>query len=376
MSSNKQEIEEMKSKGGWYLPNIQQDSNATVSSTTPQTTSTVEISSPEKTATTEVRTEYDAETKQGAQNDYDKSMAQQGYTKNEQGEWKPNNSFLSSVIDMKKHNEEVERVNKAKALNAGLYHALSTIGDMIAASGGGSVYKRDKDTIAADATKDTIARRDALIVAENNARAKDRESLMNAIKNAQAAYDKYLELNGVKKSQQTSVGGTETRTTTNSGGTTTQSTNTIKSGEATKFTPITVYSQDGRGRTMYVDRTMAAQYANQAWSDLTRIDLRNNKELRNYAESKGYIDGDGKWKPSLDSVILSDPEIFKALPSTTQQMNRELYFKSEEFGRYVNGADFNSMTEEQQKAERDRIYNSVYGAEDEGFNPNSKSVLS
>jgi hypothetical protein len=105
-----------------------------------------------------------------------------GFEREESGKLKDTNSTISDLIDMRKYTEESERINRAKALNAGLFNAFATIGDMISAGVGGNVYKRDKDTTAADAAKDTDAKKKALIDAEKAAKDKDRQRYADVVK--------------------------------------------------------------------------------------------------------------------------------------------------------------------------------------------------
>jgi hypothetical protein len=357
----KRKVNEFVAGADWYLPNIQQSSTTTQSSTTPSTTSTVTVDTPTKTTTAESSTHYSDEVKQGGQAEYEKSMRDQGFVKNAKGEWVMNDSSLGSVLNMQKHNQDVERVNRAKALNAGLFNAISTIGDMISAGTGGNVYKREKNTIAEDAAKDTIERRDAAVAAEAAAKEKDRAALLDALKNAKAANDKYLELNGIKKTSQSTEGYQETRSTENSGGTTTQSSTTSKSPEATHFTPIVVHSADGSHDTLYVDKTMAQLYKDKAWQELQRINLSQNTELARVLEEQGYTDSNGNLKPTLKDRIIDDPKVYPFLPASVQQMNRELYKRSEVFGRYINSSDFGNLPLDKQYAEMERINAQIYG---------------
>lgn len=378
MSEEKErKVNEFVAGAGWYLPNIQQSSTTTQSSTTPSTKSTVTVYAPTKTTTAESSTHYSDEVKQGGQAEYEKTMRDQGFAKNANGEWVMNDSSLGSVLNMQKHNQDVERVNRAKALNAGLFNAISTIGDMISAGTGGNVYKREKNTIAEDAAKDTIARRDAAVAAEAAAKEKDRAALLDALKNAKAAHDKYLELNGIKKTSQSTEGYQETRTTENSGGTTTGRSTTTKTHDPVHFTPIVVHSADGSYDTLYVDKAMAQLYKDKAWNELLRIDLSQNTNLANILDARGYTNSDGNLKPSLKDEIINDPDVFKALSPAMQQMNRELYKRSEVFGRYINSSEFRNLPLDEQYAEMERINARVNGvqaaAEEEGFNPNSSN---
>lgn len=357
----KRKVDEFIAGANWYQPNIQQSSTTTQSSTTPSTKTTVTVDSPTKTTTAEVSTYYSDEVKKGGQAEYDKSMRDQGFAKNSKGEWVRNDSSLGSVLNMQKHNQEVERVNKAKALNAGLFNAISTIGDMISAGTGGNVYKREKNTIAEDAAKDTIARRDHAVAAEAAAKEKDRAAMLDALKNARAAHDKYLDLNGIKKSSQTTEGYQETRTTENSGGKTTGRSTTTKTPDPTHFTPIEVHSADGSHDTLYVDKTMAQLYKDKAWQELQRINLSQNTELARVLEEQGYTDSNGNLKPSLKDRIIDDPKVYPFLPASVQQMNRELYKRSEVFGRYLNSSDFRNLPLDEQYAEMERINAQIYG---------------
>lgn len=357
----KRKVNEFVASAGWYLPNIQQSSTTTKSSTTPSTTSTVTVDTPTKTTTAESSTHYSDEVIQGGKAEYDKLMQDQGFVKNAKGEWVLNDSSLGSVLNMQRHNQEVERVNRAKALNAGLFNAISTVGDMISAGTGGNVYKREKNTIAEDAAKDTIARRDAAVAAEAAAKDKDRAALLDALKNAKAAHDKYLELHGIKKTAQTTEGYQERRTTMNSGGTTTGRSTTTKTPDPTHFTPIEVHNVDGSHDTLYVDKTMAQLYKDKAWQELQRINLSQNVELARVLEEQGYTDSNGNLKPALKDRIINDPNVYPFLPASVQQMNRELYKRSEVFGRHINSSDFRNLPLDEQYAEMERINAQIYG---------------
>jgi hypothetical protein len=357
----KRKVDEYITGASWYLPNIQQKSTTTTSSTTPQTTSTTTVDAPTKTTTAESSTFYSDKVKKGGQAEYEKSMRDQGFAKNSKGEWVRNDSSLGSVLNMQKHNQEVERVNRAKALNSGLFNAISTIGDMISAGTGGNVYKREKNTIAEDAAKDTIARRDAAVAAEAAAKEKDRSALLNALKNAQVANDRYLEMHGIKKTSQTSGGYKETRTTENSGGRTTQRTTNTQSPDPVRFTPIVVHSADGSYDTLDVDKAMAQLYKDEAWNELQRINLSQNTELARVLEEQGYTDSNGKLKPTLKDRIIDDPNVYPFLPLSVQQMNRELYKRSETFGSYVNSIDFKNLPLDEQYAAIERIEARING---------------
>lgn len=357
----KRKVNEFVASADWYLPNIQQSSTTTQSSTTPSTTSTVTVDTPTKTTTAESSTYISDEVKKGGRAEEEKSMRDQGFVKNGNGEWVLNDSSLGSVLNLQRHNQEVERVNRAKALNAGLFNAISTIGDMISAGTGGNVYKREKNTIAEDAAKDTIARRDAAVAAEAAAKEKDRAALLDALKNAKAAREKYNELHGIKKTSQTTEGYKETRSTANSGGTTTQSSTTTKTPDPTHFTPIVVHSADGSYDTLWVDKAMAQLYKDKAWNELQRINLSQNGGLARVMEEQGYVDSNGNLKPTLKERIVDDPKVYPFLPASVQQMNRELYKRSEVFGRYINSSDFRNLPLDEQYAEMERISAQIYG---------------
>lgn len=347
---------------GWR-PNIYgETTHSHGSQTTPETTSTTTTETPTKNSSASSYTEYTDAVRQGAVADSDKAMTQQGYEKNDKGEWVKKDNYLSSILNMKKHNEEVERINRAKALNAGLLNAFTTIGDMISAGVGGNVYKRDKNTIAEDAAKDTIARREATIQAEAVAREKDRQDLLKALESAKAAHDKYLELNGIKKTEQTQEGHTETRTSTNSGGTSRSSSFTTKK-EKKPTEVMNVMDIDGGATQMAVDSVEAEKYRNTAWSAIKNINLANNAEFARYARNAGYLNGN-KWDERSKYVAVNDVNLIKMLPQDVQLMNRELRKNSELYAR--------SVLQAPNEAERSQVisdaYRMIYG------NQNTNSV--
>lgn len=358
---NKEKINEFVASADWYSPSNKQTS-ATYTS---PATSTLTADIPTKTTTAETSTHYSDDVIQGAEAKRDKSMQDQGFVKNAKGEWVINDSSLGSVLNMQKHNQEVERVNRAKALNAGLFNTISTIGDMISAGTGGNVYKREKNTIAEDAAKDTIARRDALVAAEAAAKEKDRAALLNALKNAQAAYDKYLESNGVKKTTQTAEGYQEKRTT-NSSGTST----TTKTSEPVSVTPMTVYSADGTYDRLYVDKAVAQLYKDTVWDALQNINLSMNSGLARVLAEQGYTNSNGTLKQAYKDRIVDDPKVYPFLPTSVQLMNREMYKRSAVFGSYVHG-DFTRLPEDEKVEYMERINERIYGDEDDGFYPSS-----
>lgn len=126
-----------------------------------------------------------------------------GFEREESGKLKDKNSTIGDLVNMRKFTEESERINRAKALNAGLFNAFATIGDMISAGVGGNVYKRDKDTTAADAAKDTDAKKKALIDAEKAAKDRDRQRYADAVKAIQDLNFKHHSLRDKVTSQTT-----------------------------------------------------------------------------------------------------------------------------------------------------------------------------
>ena len=112
-------------------------------------------------------------------------------------------STLGDVLKMKEYAEQVEKANKIKATNAGVYNTLALLGDMISAGVGGDVYKREKNTIAEDAIKDTQAKKEAVIAAEKAAKEKDRERFAEAQKAAEELSLRYAALRNKVSSQTT-----------------------------------------------------------------------------------------------------------------------------------------------------------------------------
>lgn len=366
----KRKIDAFINEGSWYLPNLVNTTTSTSRSVTPATSSTSVTNSPTRTTNSESYIDMPEEVRLGAQEERDRWMQEQGFARNAKGEWVANDSSLGSVLNMRKHQEEVERVNKAKALNAGLFNAVATLGDMISAVTGGNVYRREKNTIAEDAAKDTIARRDALVAAEASAKEKERERLIDALQKAQTAHDKYLDLHGIRRNKQTAEGFVETRTTTNSGGTTV-GTQEQHSPARVSTTPLVVYGKDGSADNMLVNSSLAQAYVDRAWTALQKMDLTKNSTLLSSLSSKGYIDKAGKLKPSLKNEIINDADIYAILPQDVQQMNRELYKHSEAFGRYVNSEQFKNLPIEQQEAYMNQVLERINGRiDDGGFNPN------
>lgn len=112
-------------------------------------------------------------------------------------------STLGDILKMKDYAEQVEKANKIKATNAGVYNTLTLLGDMISAGVGGDVHKREKNTIAEDAIKDTQAKKEAVIAAEKAAKEKDRERLAEAQKAAEDLRLRYAALRDKVSSQTT-----------------------------------------------------------------------------------------------------------------------------------------------------------------------------
>ncbi len=359
---DRQLLQEAQAKAGAFAPNIEgTHSQTTTSTTSPNSSSVSTVNAGAKSTMAEGRTEYTPAAQQGARQRYEEVMKQHGYAKNIKGEWVPNDSSLGSVLKMQKYNEEMERVNKAKALNAGLVNLVATIGDMISAGAGGNVYKRDANTIAADAAKDTITRRDAQKNVEIAAAERDKENMMKALKSAQDAHDKYLELNGIKRTSQYTSPYDEVRHTDTKGGTNTQTSTGTKSRDSIATAPVRVYSADGTSRVLNVNKAKADAYNAQAWSDIISLNPVNNRELMVYAGQRGYIDSNNAWRPSLAATILTDPEIIKHLPEGTKRMNRELYYDSEEYARYIYSDEWKNLTEEQKLSKAKAIARSVNG---------------
>jgi hypothetical protein len=118
---------------------------------------------------------------------------------------------------------------------------------------------------------------------------------------------------------------------------------------------------------------MAQLYKDKAWQELQRINLSQNTELARVLEEQGYTDSNGNLKPALKDRIIDDPKVYPFLPASVQQMNRELYKRSEVFGRYLNSSDFRNLPLDEQYAEMERINAQIYGTrnDDEGYDPNS-----
>jgi hypothetical protein len=173
------------------------------------TTTTGGYKVPEKKVTSTSSLAEETEQQRAARIAAEKELVQSlGFERAEDGSLKDTNPTIGDLLDLKKYTQESERINKAKALNAGLYNAVSTIGDIISAGVGGNVYKREKDTIAADAAKDTDAKKKALLDAEKAAKDKDRQRYADAVKAIQDLNIKHMNLRD-KISTQTTNGYTQ-----------------------------------------------------------------------------------------------------------------------------------------------------------------------
>lgn len=91
----------------------------------------------------------------------DKQIAQRykdmGYIQDENGNWVEPNLLDALKIREKLRGEREKqmKLNRWKQIESALYNSGAILSDMISAGIGGNVYKRDKDTTAADAAKDT-----------------------------------------------------------------------------------------------------------------------------------------------------------------------------------------------------------------------------
>lgn len=359
-------MSEFINKAAWYTGDTEK-TKVTTTNSTPDSSSTVTITHPTKSTSGSTQYEYDAATLQGATSQGDKVMTDLGYEKDAQGNWKRKDNYLSTVLNMQKHNQEVERINRAKALNAGLFNTISTIGDMISAGTGGNVYKREKNTVAEDAAKDTIARRDAIHAAEMTAKEKEDEMLQSALAKARDAYNKHLEMNRKQvTTQEITTSGDEIRKTETKGGQQTQTVSTTKTGGKQEFVPIAIRKADGSVAELQIEKSAADAYQTQLLNAINSIDLNAeaNKGLKDYALNKGYLDDYGNWDFSKKlSFILSDATIFDKLPEAIKKANRDLYWKSREFAVYAKG-DYQKLDETQRKAKEAEINGSLYGYDD------------
>jgi hypothetical protein len=231
---------------------------------------------------------------------------------------------------MKLNAAEAERMNRLKATNAGVYNALSSIGDMITAGIGGNVYKREKDNTAENAAKDTIARRDAITAAELNAKEKDRIALNDALAKAKEAHDKYMELHGVKKSEQKSDEATETREVATNVTTTTQKIKGAKRDEV-KYGTITIKKHDGSYASLSIDEEVIKSHNANVIADLNN-QLKTNTEWKKYASMNGWLNSDGTViKSTSESAVLGDSERYKYMSPNMQRESALLYKQSKQY---------------------------------------------
>lgn len=295
----------------------------------------------------------DENAKKVAQEQSDATMQNRGFVKNENGEWVKKHSSVEDLFGLKNHAEQVEKLNRQKSRNAGLFNVLTTLSDMITASGGGNVYKREKNDIAEKASQDTIARRDSLVAAEQAAHAKDRQDLIDALKDAQVAYDKYIEMYSPQETTQ-DFGKQSSSSTQNYGAKTTkEKANTETDANASERknpkSPDTmqkiIHNADGNIMNVNVDKQKVYEYHDAVMRELVG---NRNPEFVRYAVQKGWYDvNNGRLITSanVQNQILSDPDIYRFLSPQTQLLERKLYYDSEEHAREIYGREYRNKSE-------------------------------
>jgi hypothetical protein len=301
-----------------------------------------------KTPTASTSTQYieqpDVILRTNAQKAFDTSMLQSGYTKDADGNYQPKNTHLSDVIPMKKAVEDVERKNRIKTANSALYNTLSTIGDIITASAGGSVYKREKDNTIENAAKDTQARKDALLSAEQAARAADKKAFADAVTAAQKAQDDYIRTFSKKVGTTNTDEAKSTRTTTQL--TPARTTQGVVKREAPDLAEVNIYTANGTPVRHSVDKAKVAEYLTAVANDL------NSQALVKGSAFRLYLMDNGLWNENTNSPkagaiknIISNENYYNWLSNATKQMNRELYGSSKAYNDFINSAEYKAMNE-------------------------------
>lgn len=192
--------------------------------------------------------------------------------------------YLTEVLGIDKARLEREREAKRKDLEgrrkeANLYNAFSVLGDMFSTAIGGNVYKRDKNTIAADA-------KDDLEKAQKEATEKDTE-IKNKLEAARQAYAKLLrderdrldEKYAPKKQENESNGGSSTVSGGMSQGVTNEKSKVYKQ-------PDVVVGRGGRGGsgTPKEPKTMIVNHQENGKSDTITSFVVDEDRAKEYAQ--------------------------------------------------------------------------------------------
>lgn len=168
------------------------------SSRTTSSNNSVSVSNQESSSTGESRREIDREAaEQAANKQIEQLNRDKGYIQDEQGNWvEPNMLDALKIRDnLRATREQQQKLNRWKQIESALYNSGAILSDMITAGLGGDVWKREKDTTAADAAKDTERLRE-LQAAEDVAWAdKERQRREAEAKERQAIRDKEFERN-------------------------------------------------------------------------------------------------------------------------------------------------------------------------------------
>lgn len=313
--------------GNTLLSSTEDKTLTTTKSTSP---AVVTVTKDPTSTTTTTQNIYDDKVISGANEEKNTYMGDRGFVRGTDGRWINTNSTIGDLLGMKLNAAEAERMNRLKATNAGVYNALSSIGDMITAGIGGNVYKREKDNTAENAAKDTIARRDAITAAELNAKEKDRIALNDALAKAKEAHDKYMELHGAKRSEQNSDEATETREVATNVTTTTQKIKGAKRDEV-KYGTITIKKHDGSYAALSIDEEVIKSHNAKVIADLNN-QLKTNKEWRNYAIKNGWLNtNESEIKSASESAVLGDSERYKYMSPKMQRESASLYKQSKQY---------------------------------------------
>lgn len=299
---------------------------------------------PTSSTSTQYVEQPDATLQANAQKAFDTSMLQSGYAKDADGNYQPKNTHLSDVIPMKKAVEDVERKNRIKTANSALYNTLSTIGDIITASAGGSVYKREKDNTIENAAKDTQARKDALLSAEQAARAADKKAFADAVTAAQKAQDDYIRTFSKKVGTTNTEEAKSTRTTTQL--TPDRTTQGVVKREAPDLAEVNIYTANGTPVRHSVDKAKVAEYLTAVANDLNAQALEENSAFRLYLMDNGlWNDNTNSPKSGAIKNIISNENYYNWLSNATKQMNRDLYGSSKAYNDFINSAEYKAMNE-------------------------------
>lgn len=168
------------------------------SSRTTSNNNSVSVSNQESSSTGESRREIDREAaEQAANKQIEQLNRDKGYIQDEKGNWvEPNMLDALKIRDnLRATREQQQKLNRWKQIESALYNSGAILSDMITAGFGGDVWKREKDTTAADAAKDTERLRE-LQAAEDVAWAdKERQRREAEAKERQAIRDKEFERN-------------------------------------------------------------------------------------------------------------------------------------------------------------------------------------